>query len=162
MNRFPRQGDEMQLPTVSGRNLERKQMTFPADFEGQVNLVFIPFKRWHQDDIDEWVPFVGQLDEEFSAMSFYEFPTLPEANIVYRTLLNEGMRAGIPNKATRMRTITLYLDKAVYRQALDIPNEKNIWVYLFDQTGQVLWRIEGKFTEEKGQALRTAVLNALA
>jgi len=70
------------------------------------------------------------------------------------------MRAGIPNKATRERTITLYLDKNTFRQALDIPNEKNMWVFLFDKSGQVLWRIEGAYTKEKGEALKAAIIRS--
>ena len=73
----------MQLPTVTGKNLDRKQMTFPDDFTGRVNLLFIPFKRWHQDHVDGWVPFVGKMSEEYPAMSFYEFPTLPDSNFIY-------------------------------------------------------------------------------
>jgi hypothetical protein len=69
------------------------------------------------------------------------------------------MRAGITNEATRARTITLYLDKRAFRRALDITGEQNMWVYLFDNSGDVLWRTEGKFTREKGEALRNA-LNA--
>lgn len=147
----------MQLPTVTGKNLERKQMTFPDDFTGQVNLVFIPFKRWHQDDVDGWVPFVGKMSQEYPTMSFYEFPTLPDSNFIYRTFLNEGMRAGIPDKATRKRTITLYIDKVKFRQALEIPNEDNVWIYLFDKLGNVLWKIEGKYDQEKGDALQSAL-----
>lgn len=77
---------------------------------------------------------------------------------IYRTFLNEGMRAGIPNEATRARTITLYLDKPAFRKALDIDNEQNIWLYLFDKSGNVHWRIDGKFNEEKGEALRQAII----
>ena len=64
------------------------------------------------------------------------------------------MRAGIPNDATRARTITLYLDKRAFRKALNIDNEQNIWVYLFDKSGNVLWCAEGRFTKEKSEALR--------
>ena len=152
----------MQLPSVSGKNLERKQMTFPTDFSGNLNLVFIPFQRWHQDHVDGWVPFAEQLSQEFSSLSFYEFPTLPKSNFLYRTFLNEGMRAGIPDKAARLRTITLYLNKTAFRQALDISHEQSLWVYLFDKSGQVLWRIEGEFAPEKGSALREAIKNELS
>jgi hypothetical protein len=151
----------MKLPKVKGSNLNREKMILPDDFAGQVNLVFIAFLRWHQDLIDEWVPFVAQLAEEFPDLRYYEFPTLSPMNFLYRTFLNEGMRAGIPDPATRARTITLYLDKTAFRQVLDIENEKDIWLYLFDQTGQVLWRIRGRYTEEKGAALRQSVRQAL-
>lgn len=152
----------MKLPRVEGSNLARKKMVFPDDFAGEINLVFIAFLRWHQDLIDEWVPFVAELDEEFPELHFYEFPTLSRRGVLYRTFLNEGMRAGIPDSATRARTITLYLDKPAFRSALEIESEKNIWLYLFDRSGEVLWRVEGKFTEEKGAALRDFILQRRA
>ena len=147
----------MQLPKVKGRNLNRKQLAFPADFFADLNIVFIPFKRWHQDDVDTWVPFVTKLKAAFPNLNYYEFPTLPESNLMYRAFLNEGMRAGIPNNDTRERTITLYLDKGKFRHALDIPNEEQIWVYLFDRNGHVVWRINGAFSQDKADALHTAV-----
>ena len=147
----------MNLPTVKGSNLQRKKMTFPDDFAGEVNLVFIAFLRRHQDLIDEWAPFVSQLVQEFPALSYYEFPTLPSRGPIYRTFLNEGMRAGIPSDDTRERTITLYLDKKAFKKALEIESEQEMWLYLFDRAGQVLWRAAGRFSAEKGAALRAAV-----
>lgn len=144
----------MKLPQVKGSNLARQNMVFPDDFGGETNLVFIAFLRQHQDQIDEWVPFVEQLVQEFPGLEYYEFPTLPGRGFVYRTLLNEGMRAGIPSEATRKRTITLYLDKAAFRKALDINDERNMWLYLFRRSGEVLWRTEGRINEEKSAALR--------
>lgn len=148
----------MQLPTVKGSNLLRQKMIFPKDFAGEVNLVFIAFLRWHQDLIDEWVPFVEELAQNHSELQYYEFPTLPRRGPIYRTFLNEGMRAGIPNEATRARTITLYLDKSAFRKALDIENEQNMWVYLFSKSGRVLWRTAGRFSPEKGSALNNALI----
>jgi hypothetical protein len=151
----------MKLPTVKGSNLKRQKMVFPDNFAGAINLVFIAFLRRHQDLIDEWVPFVEQLAQEIPGFHYYEFPTLPRKGLIYRTFLNEGMRAGIPNDATRARTITLYLDKRAFRKALDIDNEQNMWVYLFDKSGDVLWRSEGRFTRDKSEALLN-VLNQIS
>jgi hypothetical protein len=152
----------MQLPNVGGYNLNRQKMNFPADFSGRLNLVFIPFQRWHQEIIDAWVPFVVGLSQGYAELSYYEFPTLPHSNFLYRTLLNEGMRAGIPSRETRARTITLYLDKAAFRQALDIPHERDVWLYLFTKTGAVVWRTAGAYTAEKGELLAAAVAGHLA
>ena len=148
----------MQLPTVKGSNLLRQKMVFPKDFAGDVNLVFIAFLRRHQDLIDEWVPFVEKLAIEHPELHYYEFPTLPRRGPIYRTFLNEGMRAGIPNKATRARTITLYLNKSAFRKALDIDNEQNMWLYLFDRSGKVFWRTAGRFSPQKGSALTNALI----
>ena len=144
----------MRLPKVEGSNLARKKMVFPDDFAGETNLVFVAFLREHQDLIDEWVPFVEQLASEFPGLQYYEFPTLPRKGFLYRTFLNEGMRAGIPDPATRSRTVTLYLDKSDFRKALDIQHEQSMWVYLFDKSGEVLWRAEGKITQDHRKALQ--------
>lgn len=147
----------MQLPPVKGRNLLRREMVFPDDFAGDINLVFIAFLRRHQDLIDGWVPFVENLAQEHHGLHYYEFPTLPRRGPFYRTFLNEGMRAGIPNQAARERTITLYIDKRSFRKALDINSEQTMWIYLFDKLGKALWRIEGGFTPAKGAAMRKAL-----
>lgn len=151
----------MKLPTVRGSNLLRQKMVFPQDFSGEINLVFIAFLRSHQDLIDQWVPHVEQLAQEYPLLHYYEFPTLPGKGPLYRLFLNEGMRAGIPSNDTRARTITLYLDKKDFRQVLDIKHEQSMWIYLFDKSGQVMWRIEGQYTAEKGQLLRQQLENLI-
>lgn len=151
----------MQLPNVSGSNLNRKKLSFPKDFIGEVNLVFIAFQQWHQNLINEWVPLTEEMEKTIPEFHYYEFPTVYQMGWLGRTFLNEGMRAGIPNPATRERTITLYLDKETFRDSLDIPDESTIWVYLFDKSGRVLWRISGNYSEEKGTALQTAVSEIL-
>jgi len=144
----------MRLPKVKGSNLARQKMVFPDDFAGEINLVFIAFLRRHKDDIDEWVPFVEQVAQDFPGLQYYEFPTLPNKGFIYSTFLNEGMRAGIPNEATRKRTITLYLEKSAFKKALEINDEQNMWVYVFENSGEVLWRTDGRITKEKSKALR--------
>ena len=141
----------MKLPTVKGSNLKRQKMIFPDNFAGEINLVFIAFLRRHQDLIDEWVPFVEQLAQENPDFRYYEFPTLPRKGPIYRTFLNEGMRAGIPNDATRARTVTLYIDKRTFREVLDIDNEQNIWLYLFDKSGNVIWRTVRKVHKKRAK-----------
>lgn len=149
----------MQLPSVQGRNLLRQKKSFPEDFAGSVNLVFVAFLRRHQDLIDEWVPIVEELANDYPDLHIYEFPTLPSSGPIYRIFLNEGMRAGIPDHAARERTVTLYLNKRQFRAALDIADEHDMWLYLFDRQGRVLWRTAGRAAEEKIDALRRSLAN---
>jgi hypothetical protein len=88
---------------------------------------------------------------------YYELPTIQRLNVLARTFINEGMRAGIPDPTARERTITLYLDKAAFREALQLPGEDDIYVLLLDRQGQVLWRTEGSFASEKGDSLTAEV-----
>ncbi len=126
----------MTFPTVSGSNLLRQKLTLPQDFQGRLNLVFIPFERWHQMEVDSWSALAEELEEKYAGLVYYELPTLQNGGAIYKIFLNEGMRAGIPNPKTRERTITLYLDKADFRAALDMTDEEHIYVLVVDRRGK--------------------------
>jgi hypothetical protein len=147
----------MQFPEVIGSNLQRKKLTLPQDFQGELNLVMIAFQQWQQTQVDTWIPFARQLEETYPGVRYYELPTIQRLNALARTFVNEGMRAGIPNPVARERTITLYLDKDDFRQALQLSHEDDIYVLLLDRQGQVLWRAGGAFTPEKGESLAAKV-----
>ena len=147
----------MQFPEVTGSNLQRQQIQLPQGFEGELNLVLIAFQQWQQAQVDTWLPFARQLEESHPSMRYYELPTIRQLNALARTFINEGMRAGIPNPVARERTITLYVDKHSFRDALSIAGEDDIHVLLVDKQGKVLWREVGVFTPQKGQSLAAAV-----
>jgi len=147
----------MKFPEVIGANLLRQKISLPDDLQGELNILFIAFQQRHQAWVDSWVPTARQLEQVFPGVQFYELPVIWKMNRFSQTFINEGMRAGIPNQATRQKTITLYTDKGAFRQALDLPNEESIYVLVVDRQGDVLWRTEGAYSEEKGEALTKAI-----
>ena len=150
----------MQFPTVTGSNLQRESFRLPEDLKGELNLVMVAFQQWQQSEVDTWIPFAKQLERSHSEVRYYELPTIRRLNVLSRTFINEGMRAGIPDPVARERTITLYVDKGMFRQALQLPSEDHIYVMLLDDQGKVLWRAEGVFTPEMGESLESAVRRA--
>lgn len=84
---------------------------------------------------------------------YYELPTISRSIPFARIWLDGAMRAGINDRAAHQATSTLYLDKRAFRAALRLPHEGTIYALLVDRMGQVHWRADGMFTEEKGQAL---------
>jgi hypothetical protein len=144
----------MTFPTVSGSNLLREKLTLPNDFQGRFNLLFIPFEQWQQMEVDSWMALAKELEEQIPDLVYYELPTIQTRSYLYKMLLNEGMRAGIPNPKTRERTITLYLDKADFRSALDMPDEEHIYVLVVDRQGKEYFRLRGPYGPEGGAALR--------
>ena len=132
-------------------------MTPPQDLQGKFNLVFIPFERWHQMEVDSWSALAEELEEKYKGLVYYELPTLQNGGIFYKVFLNEGMRAGIPNPKTRERTITLYLDKADFRADLDMTDEEHIYVLVIDRQGKEFFRARGQYSREGEAALRQAL-----
>ena len=145
--------EESHFPIVSGSNLNRQEFEFPRDFAGEYNLVIIPFQRIQQLDVNTWIPAAQELERITPGLVYYELPTIYELPTLSRTFINEGMRAGIPDQTARERTITLYLDKEKFKAALDIQSEEIITLVLVNRQGDLLWRGEGTYSEEKLQDL---------
>jgi len=145
--------DQPHFPIVSGSNLNREEFEFPRDFSGTLNLVIIPFQQQQQLIVNTWLPVLQEVEGTFPGFIYYELPTIYELPTLSRTFINEGMRAGIPDETSRQRTITLYLNKEAFKDALNIPSEDQIYLYLVNQTGDILWSEEGEFTQEKAQSL---------
>jgi len=140
--------DDAHFPVVSGYNLNRLEFEFPRDFAGDLNLVIVPFQQKQQLDVNTWIPAAQELERSFGVV-YYELPTIYKLPTLSRTFINEGMRAGIPDQISRERTITLYLDKTTFKDALDISSEETIFIFLVDPAGNILWRNEGRYSENK-------------
>jgi hypothetical protein len=149
-----------QFPQASGVNLERRRLVLPGDFEGQVNVVFVAFQQWQQGEVNTWIPAARQLEATYEGVRYYELPVIRPLNRLAQAFINSGMRAGIPDRLARERTITLYLRKEPFRQALDMSDEEHIYILLTDREGKVLWRERGVYAPDKGAALEKALKEA--
>ena len=139
---------EARFPLVSGYNLQREEYQFPADFGGDLNLLLVPFQRQQQRDVNTWIPSAQTLERTYGGLIYYELPTIYRLPALSRTFINEGMRAGIPDQTARERTVTLYLDKEAFKDALAIKGEDEIQLFLVDREGTILWRGTGPHSAE--------------
>jgi hypothetical protein len=147
----------MNFPKIKAENLNKVEVEVPDQLEGDPRVLIVAFQQWHQRLVNSWVPFLSTLTEKFPRFDFYELPTIRKMNFVYRRFIDGGMRAGIPSMDTRRRTVTLYIDKDPFKEALEINSEETISLFLIDSKGEVLWREEGAITEEKALALSEAI-----
>jgi hypothetical protein len=138
---------------LTGQNLNGKTVNLPSDFQAPASIVFIAYVRAQQAQVDTWKAFVADVRRRYPPIGNYEVPTLPKSDAFFRWFIDGGMRRGIPDEATRDITITLYIDKAPFNEALGIASESDITVLLVKPTGAVLWRSSGAFTPAKGSGL---------
>lgn len=150
-----------QFPRVEGSNLEGRRFTLPTDFEGDYNVVLVAFRREQQDDVDTWLPFLREVAAPGRNVRVYELPTLNKTYRFMRGFIDGGMSRGIPERATREATITLYIDKSPFKKALAIATEDRVSTFLVSRDGRVLWRTDGRFTAGAAAGL-AATLYSLA
>jgi hypothetical protein len=153
---------DMQFPSVSGNDLLRNKVSLPDDLSSGLNVLIVAFQRWHQGLVNSWVPFLDHMLEKHQDFDYYELPTIRKMNWLSRSIIDNGMRTGIPSRNTRRRTITLYIDKEPFRKKLSIPDESDIHLFLASKDGEVLWAGSGAISEDKADALTSAIEKARA
>jgi hypothetical protein len=145
------------FPTVRGSNLSGDNFTLPADLEAEYAIAMIAFKQRQQFDINTWLPVASELAGNYPDLVYYEFPTIDRLNPAARAFVDGGMRGGIPDPVARATTITLYLDKPAFKQALEIGSEDSIVVLLINREGEVFWRADGPATEAAVEELKLSL-----
>jgi len=143
----------MKFPEINGRNLEFIKYSIPSDLKGEINLLIIPFQRWHQTLVDQWASFLNIIESKNPDFRYYELPTLTTLYKAMRFMIDGGMRAGISDKSVRARTITLYLNKTQFKKLLNIRSEETIYLFLVRRSGEILWRTEGPYDKIKAEQL---------
>ena len=149
---YRQSGDVSQFPIVSGLNLLGERIEFPSDFSDEYNVVVLAYTQEHQNDVYTWLPILAEAEAALPNFRYYELPTLPSYNPVFRAQIDGWMIAGIPDEDTRSRTITLYLDVDAFNQSIGIDNTQEIQILLVADDGNILWKESGAFSEEKGNS----------
>ena len=147
----------MQFPNVRGNDLLRNKVSLPEDLSSEFNVLIVAFQQWHQGLVNSWVPLLDQMVQQYPDLDYYELPTIRKMNWLSRSIIDNGMRAGIPSRETRRRTITLYIEKEPFKKNLQIPDESDIHLFLVTQDGDVIWSESGEISKEKAESLIHAI-----
>ena len=147
----------MKFPIVKATSLTNGSYQMPLDLEGELNLVIVAFKRWQQDWVDTWIPSLQRLSFEHKQMRVYEMPTMSRFNGLYRFMIDNGMRAGIPDNAVRAATLCAYIDISPFARALQLPGYDSIYLFLLDRSGEILWRGQGPYDQAQLAELTATV-----
>lgn len=151
-----REGDEtcIQLPTFTGQNLSGEEVTIPDAFTTEFVVALIVFDRDQQSRAEPWLPVVRELDDNYANLSFYDLAIVTDIAPAARLMALGGMRLLIDEDLHSHFVMPFMENREVLLEALDIPDFETMYIVVMNTAGEVLWRIEGEYTEEKGAALR--------
>lgn len=145
------------FPGVTGQSLENTRNEIPDYFSGRSVLLLIGYKQDSQFDIDRWL--IG-LDMTGTQVDVYELPTiqgmLPR---MFKTKINDGMRAGIPKELWK-GVITIYADGKTVQAFTGNENPNNARCILLDAQGKVIFFHDRGFSVDALNALRNALAGA--
>lgn len=151
-------GECLVMPAVSGNNLDGVTVSYPEAFTGELNLVVMPFDRDQQVGAAQWVPLFQELAGNADNLDYASIAALPDLNPAIRALVVGGMSAAVARQEVRDRTVILFLeDQTTFLDALDVPDDEQMWVFILNGSGEVLYQQAGNFSDANAAAFREAL-----
>ena len=147
--------DSSVFPALKGRSLSGAEIRVPTDLEGELNLLFVAFRRHQQQTINRWFQAIQRIVH--SGFATYEIPLMRRFPGLYREAIDSGMRSGISDADTRRRTITVYTDRARFLDDVGLPGVSRVWVALVDRLGTIHWSHVGAPTPGAVDRLNTTL-----
>ena len=146
-----------ELSPLRGRSLDGRSYELPGDLAKPYNLLVVAFRREQQAVVDQWLPWLTELERGRADVAVYELPVLSSTYGPARWLIDGGMTRGIPDPAARARTITVYTDVQKVVENLGLAGTDTIAVLVVDHGGRILAREPGGFEQDKAERLATAL-----
>ena len=153
-----RDNEPGRFPVIAAETLRGRRLRLPDQLKGERNLLLVAHEREQQADVDTWLAVLDTFSVAPPAFAWYELPTIGTSFKWMRAVIDGGMKQGIPDRAQRDRTITLYLDVEWFRGQIGTAAEPGIAALLVDREGTILARWYGRYTDEAGLELRAALV----
>jgi hypothetical protein len=84
-------------------------------------------------------------------------PVVADYGSIWRAFVDNGMRSGIKTKKARSRVFTVYGNRDDFLRKLNMPTADKVYVLIVQQDGEILARVEGRYSDEKANILREAL-----
>jgi carbon monoxide dehydrogenase subunit G len=145
------------LSPLAGRALDGKEYELPSDLANRHNLLVVAFRREQQRLVDQWLPWLLDLEQHRADVAVYELPVLSSVYGPARWFIDGGMTRGIPDASARARTITVYTNVDKVLDNLGLAGTDTIAVLIVERSGCILARVTGGFEEQKAQRLAASL-----
>ncbi len=148
------------LSPLSGRALDGRAHELPGDLAKPYSLLVVAFRREQQRLVDQWLPWLLEVERDRPDVAVYELPVLSSIYGPARWFIDGGMTRGIPDPAARARTITVYTDVQRVVKNLGLAGTDTIAILVVARSGVILARELGGFEQNKAERLWAALAPA--
>jgi hypothetical protein len=149
-------GSSIKFPQITSKNLNDRPAEFPSDLPGAKTLILIAFQRKQQVDFDGWISKLGL--KKRNGPAWIEMPVVADYGSIWRSVVYNGMRSGITNTEDREHVYTVYGKRETFMRKLNIPTSEQVYVLVVRTNGQVLARVDGRYSQKKADVLLKAML----
>ena len=145
------------MPPLTAKRLNQQPIALPAGLPAGRTLALVAFHRGHRAEIESWIK--GMKLQEDGPIQWLKLPVLDDpGSESARAEIEQRIMARHSALVDQSRLVPVFTNREAFIRAAGITSSDHAWVLVIGRDGQVLARVEGEYTEEKGEALRQTLL----
>lgn len=137
------------FPTVKGKTLAGKRVTFPRDYRGKYSFVLLGFQEHHKGEAEGWIDFFESQFSDQDAIGYFAVPMIGPGFlnfIKYQVIRKNVLKHRYPYVMVYPKRLSLIL------KPLSVKIEDHLLLYLLNEESQIIWSAVGALTPEKQSA----------
>ena len=136
------------LPSSHAETLTGQKLEFPAALRGRSAVCVFGFSKGAGDLTKVWMERLNQ-----DGVNVWSVAELEKAPALVRGMIRGSMRKGTPQSLLG-HSLILTRDTDLWERAVSASGETLPVVVVFDADGQILWKYQGAFSDEKYRELK--------
>jgi hypothetical protein len=144
------------VPRIGAQTLSGDSLSIPNDLRGRVNILIIGFTQRAGSNN---VPWTDRFERDFAAdtgCAVYQVAVLASVPALFRNLVINSIRKGVPIDRRARRLIT-FQDEKFWQNLVGYARPDDPYLLVLDGTGQIVGRTSGLFDEKAFEQLAIAV-----
>jgi len=141
------------LPEPTVKRLDQQRIVLPRGLTAERTLALVAYSKAQREEIHSWMNGL-RLDKD-SDIAWIKMP-------VYADPQDEDVRVAVERKLqthpNRERIVPVFTDRQAFIRAAGFSGTEHVSVLVLNRDGKILARAEGRFDENKAQALRETLL----
>lgn len=141
------------LPALTVKRLDQQRVVLPQGLPAERTLALVAFDSGQRDEVRSWIHGL-RLDQDPS-ISWFKMPVLNDPGTEQaRSEIESILLARHAQDIDPSRLVPVFTDRDAFIRAAGLTGTRHAWVLVLDRDGKVLARAEGRFDQDKAQALR--------
>lgn len=147
----------VKFPEIRGMALNNLPFTIPNDLRSKLNILILPCGKANRLNLERWISFMETLISDINFLDYYQINIYNKGLRVLRRYMSRRARRSILNRNID-RIINFYHDLNILKNSLNLEAYKNVYIFLINQEGDILWRTEGIYDLDKAQLLKQKII----
>ena len=146
------------MPALSAKRLNQQPISLPEGLPAGRTLALVAFQRGQRAESESWIKGMELREDgpiQWLMMRVLDDPGSESA----RAEIEQRIMARHGALVDQSRLVPVFTNREAFMRAAGMSSADHAWVLVIGRDGQVLARVEGEYTAEKGEALRQTLLD---